>query len=657
MSSAHEGDIESEPKQTEVQWSEFGLDPALVARIVATGAADVPIVNMTPVQSQMLRADNKADIFALSPTGSGKTIAFLATAMRDVIAGNGDGTLILSTTNTLRFQHYRTATQICPPTAQVVDVQSVTGHTVAKLSGHSGASVIVCTPAKWLDLMKPAKVGAAGAKNAVEYAATRLKMVVLDEVDEMVRNPSFKKEIERVIAAAPNARLVSTTATGSPEAQDFAKKVLRDPLRNQQWERTLVQIEASTGVRAASDTHAEPHTHHLVSVQAESLFETMASLLVTELALPDSKIIVFFPTAMMADFARQYLEKATKLGNVHLLHSKLSSGAIRKAESQFRGCRPCALLASNIMARGMDVPDINLVIQVGVSAPEEYVQRVGRSGRAGRKGRGILLVGDAEAEGMRRAITAKGIEFKDMAVNVAVPTSKNIGDIPGSAKAFKATLGAYKTHARTLGFSMRDVVALLQRVFLGAGQEIPTISSKNAKKLGLKPDDGIQIVANDKKEAVKAARAVSRTSASQMSDKIAAVLPVGQERARTYAQAQPSGARNVSPAGDVIAAAPGQRLGKKAVSRNKLGLAQVTKVPSARKRTSPALPSSSTKRKHLPKLTDLGTRHKADIQKGIDRQPAGASGSSMKGGAQDLGQSYALVSLSCLIAVIATVWW
>lgn len=492
-----------------MQWSDAGLDRALVDRIVATGAADVPIVNMTSVQKQMLRADSKSDIFALSPTGSGKTIAFLATAMRDVMVNNGDGILVLSSTNPLRLQHHRVASQICPPTAQVVNVETASKETLGKLTSHAGASVIVSTPAKWLDLMKPAKVGADEAKQAQRYASERLTMIVLDEVDEMVRNPGFKKDVEILIKASPNARVVSTTATGSPEARDFATRVAREAT----IPRPLVEIEASTGV-GSPQPGSQSHTHHLVSVEAEKLLATMATLLTQELASPETKAVVFFPTAMMADFARTYLQKTTKLRDIHLLHSKLPSGAVRKAETQFRGCRPCALLASNIMARGMDVPDINLVIQVGVSSPEEYKQRVGRSGRAGRSGRGILLVSDAESKQMSAAIAKQGIEFEPKSVDETEPTGAEdpgtgptkafwpgqassgsaVGTLRGSAQAFKATLGAYKTHARMLDFSMRDAVSLLKRVFTGAGQAVPTITRKNAQKLGLRDDDGLEIV-------------------------------------------------------------------------------------------------------------------------------------------------------------------
>ena len=145
------------------------------------------------------------------------------------------------------------------------------------------------------------------------------------------------------------------------------------------------------------------------------------------------------------------------------------------------------------MARGMDVPDVNVVVQVGISAPEEYIQRVGRSGRAGREGRGVLVAAEEEAQRLSSAIRAMFPTVRFERRDVEVRDTRKEVRIGSSDRAFKATLGAYKTHVRLLRWSMRDAVTSLKRVFEGAGQRVPSITARMASQLGLKSGDGVDI--------------------------------------------------------------------------------------------------------------------------------------------------------------------
>ena len=456
-----------------VPWTESGLDASIVHRIMASGPQDLPIVTMTEVQRQVLAADPASDVLAIAPTGSGKTIAFLAPLLRDMIAGKVDGALLLSPTNPLRLQHIGVASKICPPTAAVVKVENAHGGLVRGFTDRKSPSIIISTPSKWLDLSDSSKSPESSSSRG--YAAKRLSVIVLDEVDEMIRNPGFKRDVQKVIELSPQARIMSMTATSSTESQAFARQIAKSAGRQ------LVEVDAVSGFKPN-------HTHESVVVKAEDIMPALHTIVAEELHAK-SKAIVFFPTAMYAKFAHDYLVKQGIL-NLHLLQSKMSKGAVRQAEARFRACHPCILFASNVISRGMDVPDTNVVVQVSVSQPEEYAQRVGRAGRAGRAGRGILLVADEEAPALMSAISkSRGVEFRPRSI---VPSHNQARDqtVPGADQAFKATLGAYKP----LGWKMRDAISILSRVFVGAGQRIPTMARRTAGKLGVRDGDGLELI-------------------------------------------------------------------------------------------------------------------------------------------------------------------
>jgi superfamily II DNA/RNA helicase len=456
-----------------VPWSSSGLDASIVQRIMASGPKDLPIVTMTEVQRQVLAADSSSDVLAIAPTGSGKTIAFLAPLLRDMNAGKVDGALLLSPTNPLRLQHIGVASQICPPTASVVKVESARGELVRGFVDRRTPSIIIATPSKWLDLSNPSKCDESSRSR--EYAAKRLSVIVLDEVDEMIRNPGFKRDVQKLIELSPNARVMSLTATSSSESQSFARQISKSAGRH------LVEVDAVSGFKPN-------HTHESVVVKAEDIIPSLHTIVDEELRAK-SKAIVFFPTALYAKFAHDYLVKQG-IQHLHLLQSKMSKGAVRQAEARFRACHPCILFASNVISRGMDVPDTNVVVQVSVSQPEEYSQRVGRAGRAGRAGRGILLVTSEEAPALVNALSeSRGVHFTQRHV-VPAPNRMQEGSVPGADQAFKATLGAYKT----LGWKMRDAISILSRVFVGAGQRVPTIARRTAAKLGIREGDGLDLV-------------------------------------------------------------------------------------------------------------------------------------------------------------------
>ena len=112
-------------------------------------------------------------------------------------------------------------------------------------------------------------------------------------------------------------------------------------------------------------------------------------------AVPDHKIICFFPTARATQLAAELF---VALGRpVTEIHSRKSQGHRTKAADAFRESKSGVMMSSDVSARGLDYPDVTLVVQVGLpSSREQYIHRLGRTARAGKTGEGLLLLAPHE---------------------------------------------------------------------------------------------------------------------------------------------------------------------------------------------------------------------------------------------------------------------
>lgn len=127
------------------------------------------------------------------------------------------------------------------------------------------------------------------------------------------------------------------------------------------------------------------------------MFNTLASLLSHELT-PGSKAIVFGVTAnMVALYSNLFSRGLTKL-QVFEIHSRLSQNVRTRTTEEFKAAASGIMFASDVIGRGMDFPNVDLVVQVGIpSSADQYIHRVGRTGRAGNAGQAIILLTQAES--------------------------------------------------------------------------------------------------------------------------------------------------------------------------------------------------------------------------------------------------------------------
>jgi superfamily II DNA/RNA helicase len=336
-----------------------------------------------PVQEMVIRdALAGRDLLVQSPTGSGKTLAF-GVPLVDLIqpADNDPRALILAPTREL-------ATQIVAELATLAKARRLK---IAAIYGGVGmgpqikaarsADVIVATPGRLEDLI---------GRKAVSLR--RIQVLVLDEADRML-DMGFRPAVDRIVGLTPTDR---QTLFFSATLEGAAGRVATAYTRN-----------------ACSHTHAAPKReeakveHHFLPVRSQ---EAKLDHLITHISEEGAgRSLVFVRTKRGAD--RLVKRLRGRQVEAVAMHGDKSQRQRERALARFERGEVMTLVATDVAARGIDIPDVERVINY--DAPEDreaYVHRVGRTGRAGRTGTGISFVLADQAEEMRRITAALGLD-------------------------------------------------------------------------------------------------------------------------------------------------------------------------------------------------------------------------------------------------------
>jgi ATP-dependent RNA helicase RhlE len=342
------------------------------------------IIEPFPVQKLVIAdALDGHDLLVQSPTGSGKTLAF-GVPLVDLLkpGAYGPQALILAPTRELASQIVDELEVLAK--ARKLRVAAVYGGVGfgPQIAAAKKADILVATPGRLEDLI---------ARGAV--ALDLVEVLVLDEADRML-DMGFRPAVDRIVALTPDDRqtlFFSATLEGNvgKAARDYTYK-------------------------ARSHTHSPPeeqardieHRFMLVESQGAKLDELVSSLAAQE----PSRSLVFVRTKRGAD----RLVKRLKAKDVEAvaMHGDKSQRQRENALARFERGDVMTLVATDVAARGIDVPDVMRVINY--DAPEDqaaYVHRIGRTGRAGRTGTGISFVLADEVKEMRRIAKALDLDF------------------------------------------------------------------------------------------------------------------------------------------------------------------------------------------------------------------------------------------------------
>jgi ATP-dependent RNA helicase MSS116 len=454
---------------------------------------------LTTVQAQALPAVMTGnDVLGQAKTGTGKTLAFLIpsveTLLKYPVPDGSFGILVLSPTRELASQIATEATKLCSFHTSF-KINCFVGGTNMKTDqkiAASGSHILVATPGRLLDHMQ----------NTQNFAGrfASLRMLVLDEADQLLEM-GFQPDIIRILkflCPREKRQTLLFSATVPKALTDVAHLAMRP---NYLFVNTIPANEAQTHKTVPQFMH--------VSTMEEQLPVLMSIIANHVAAVHNYKIIIFFTTARLCGLMA---EIATECGipNVLEIHSRKSQAQRTKTSDAFRQGSQMVLFSSDVSARGVDYPDVTLVLQVGFTDREAYIHRLGRTARAsGSDGYGLLLVFDWEAQLMTNIL--KGLPLQPLPAS----EQKNIKntmdahlfgvvasmDKQSTGRAYSAWLGFYKSHAGKLHWDSATLVQYANRyagclLALDASGNPPPIPKKTVGMMGLKGVPGLNVVAN-----------------------------------------------------------------------------------------------------------------------------------------------------------------
>lgn len=389
----------------------------------------------TPIQRQAIPAIlARREVLAVAPTGSGKTLAFLlplvihTRALLDAAAAAAHTKT--ETTLSRKTRSSKANTQSIPPQQQEqqTGVLSVIVSPTKELSVQTGrvlkpllpglrlrCSVLSKATAAGTDFSKvdillanPLRLGAMATEGAIDLS--HVHTLILDEADKLF-DLGFTPQIDAVIAACTNKDLIRClfSATLPETVENLARSVLKDPLR-------VTIGERNTAVSAVDQ--------RLVFVGRESGKLLALRQLITEGLQPP--VLVFVNTKERA----KELHRELMYDGVHVdsLHAAQSQAARQIAVDNFRLGKTWVLVATDLVARGMDFAGVNTVVNFDFPcSTTDYIHRVGRTGRAGRSGNAVTLYTEEDVGQLRsiaNVIRAAGCEVPEWMLNLKKEKNK-----------------------------------------------------------------------------------------------------------------------------------------------------------------------------------------------------------------------------------------
>lgn len=327
----------------------------------------VGYIRPTPVQTAAIpKILQGSDVIAIAQTGTGKTAAFVLPILNRLVEASGERqvrALILAPTRELAVQimeNIRNYGQSLP--IRVAAIYGGVDEAAQIKSLHKGVHLVVATPGRLIDLL---------GRQKVDFSF--LKVLVLDEADRML-HMGFLPDIEKVMNFIPQRRqTLMFSATFPKDVESLARRFMYQP--------KMVQI----GKRS---NPAETVNQCVYEVPAH-----LKSLLLRELLREPGlqRVLVF---TRMKDGAN-HLTNFLKLAGVKVarLHSSRSQEQRTQALQDFKDGKAQVLVATDIVARGIDIDGVTHVVNYDFPVtPEDYIHRIGRTGRAESQGEAISFV-------------------------------------------------------------------------------------------------------------------------------------------------------------------------------------------------------------------------------------------------------------------------
>ncbi|KAE9614855.1 hypothetical protein Lal_00036083 [Lupinus albus] len=389
---------------TKVNSADEGLEVAKlgISQEIVSALSKKGITKLFPIQGAVLEpAMQGRDMIGRARTGTGKTLAFGIPVMDKIIkfnAEHGRGknplALVLAPTRELARQVEKEFTDAAPN----LDTICVYGGTPISQQMRQldyGVDIAVGTPGRIIDLLNR------GALNLKE-----VKFAVIDEADQMLQ-VGFQEDVEKILAwLPPNRQTLMFSATMPSWIKDITRKYLKNPL--------TVDLVGDSDQKLADGIS-------LYSIATDSYVKAgTLGPLVKEHA-KGGKCIVFTQTKRDADRLSYAMAKSLQC---QALHGDISQAQRERTLAGFRNGHFNVLVATDVASRGLDIPNVDLVIHYDLpNSSEIFVHRSGRTGRAGKKGAAILVYTSDQTRAVKTIERDVGCRFTELPKIAVAPGS------------------------------------------------------------------------------------------------------------------------------------------------------------------------------------------------------------------------------------------
>ncbi|KAK7601826.1 hypothetical protein V9T40_009267 [Parthenolecanium corni] len=361
-----------DPPHPVSSFAHFGFDDSLM-KVIRKSEYTQP----TPIQAQAIPAAlSGRDVLGIAKTGSGKTAAFIWPMLvhimdqRELADGDGPIGLILAPTRELSQQIYTEAKRF----GKVYNINVVCCYGGGSKweqskSLETGAEVVVATPGRIIDLVKMKATN-----------LTRVTFLVLDEADRMF-DMGFEPQVRSICDhTRPDRQTLLFSATFKKRVEKLARDALTDPIRI---------VQGDIGEANADVTQivcVMPQTAKLAWLQRNFVY-----------FLSIGSVLIFVTRKLQAEELANTL--TVKEYDVLLLHGDMDQSERNKVITKFKKQEVNILIATDVAARGLDIPHIRTVVNYDIARDiDTHTHRIGRTGRAGEKGTAYTLITEKDKD-------------------------------------------------------------------------------------------------------------------------------------------------------------------------------------------------------------------------------------------------------------------
>ncbi|KAJ2899437.1 DEAD-like helicase [Zalerion maritima] len=397
------------PQKDRRAWDALSLS---LAEWIIEAVTSLGFSRMTPVQADTIPLFLKnRDVVVEAVTGSGKTLAFLLPVIQKLLSQDEPqkrhhvSAIIVSPTRELAAQIHKVLLSLLPfhpPSAEILPLlkedekrpmtsgpavvpQLIVGGSTTPSQDLStflrhSPNLLVATPGRLVELL---------ASPHVHCPTSTFEVLVLDEADRLL-DLGFKQDLQRILSFVPKQR---RTGLFSASVSEAVGEIIRVGLRYPVKVTVKVKSLAAGGVIEEKKTPASLQLRYMVCPASHKL-PAVAQLL-QNLDLKPQKTIIFFSTCAAVDYYQHLLPSILPEGlNLVPLHGKQPSNTREKNFAKFsNSVLPTVLLTTDVAARGLDIPQVDLVVQLDPPTdPKAFIHRSGRAGRAGRRGLSVLFL-------------------------------------------------------------------------------------------------------------------------------------------------------------------------------------------------------------------------------------------------------------------------